>query len=173
MLEQAQSDVVNGIHVGAILNYQKVHEYLYTSGQPSAAQFEQICQAGVNTVINLALTDASNSLLRDGISEDRIVQELGMNYVQLPLLWDRPCPVQALLVLKLIHYLIEQQGQTVWVHCAKNWRVASLMYLYRQFYMNIPIDQAEILLHQIWEPDATWTGLLHAVDMQLKAEKFS
>lgn len=171
MVEHAHTDLLHGIDVSDILNYQKIDDYLHTSGQPSIDEFELICQAGVNTVINLALTNASNSLMHDHIHEDSIILNLGMNYVQLPLLWERPCPVQALLVIKFIRYLVEQQGQTVWVHCAKNWRVSGLMYLYRQFYMQMPIDEAQALLHEIWQPDETWTGLMYAVEMQLRAEQ--
>ncbi len=45
------------------------------------------------------------------------------------------------------------------------------MYLYRQFYMNIDMPTAQEYLHQIWEPNATWTGLIHAVTVQLQGRK--
>lgn len=161
---------LNGIKISDILHCQKIHDNLYSSGQPTPAQLELMAQAGVSSVINLALTDASNSLMHQSIHEDRVVLELGMNYIHLPLLWERPCATQAFLAIKLIHHL---QDQLIWVHCAKNWRVASLMSLYRRFYMQMPLEQAEALLHEIWQPDETWTGLMHAVAMRLQAEQFS
>ena len=50
-------------------------------------------------------------------------------------------------------------------------RVSSLMYLYRQFYMNLDMPAAQELLHQIWEPNETWTGLIHSITLQLQGRK--
>ena len=170
MSQHPSSVLLNGINISEILNVQKIHNNLYSSGQPTVQQLELICQAGVSTVINLALNDADNSLIRQHIYEDRALLELGMHYIHLPILWDCPSASQALFALKAIHHL---QDQLVWVHCAKNWRASSLMYLYRRFYMKMPIEKADELLHQVWEPDETWTGLINAVAMQLQAEQFN
>lgn len=162
--------VFNGIDLSEILAYQSIHPQLHSSGQPTADQLALLRAAGVNTVINIALTDASNSLMKQHLHEDRVVLELGMDYIQLPLLWDQPSATQAFSILKFIHFL-ETQQQTIWIHCAKNWRVSCLMYLYRIHWLNWPMDEAEALLHQIWQPDETWTGLMHAVGMQARADK--
>ena len=148
-----------------ILNFQFVHEHLFTSGQPTPEQFKQIKEYGVNTIINLALTDASNHLEH----EDRICLELGLNYIHVPILWDTPSDEQCLLVLDLIDHLVKDK--VVWVHCAKNWRVSSLIYLYRQYYLDMDMPTAQELMHQIWEPNETWTGLIHAVALQLQGRK--
>jgi protein tyrosine phosphatase (PTP) superfamily phosphohydrolase (DUF442 family) len=152
-------------HLSQIQNFQFIHEHLFTSGQPTAEQFKHIKEYGVNTVINLALTDASNHLP----FADRICLELGLEYIQIPILWDQPSDEQCLLVLDLIHHLVQEK--MVWLHCAKNYRVSSLMYLYRQYYMDIDMPTAQELMHQIWEPDETWTGLIHAVALQLQGRK--
>ena len=34
---------------------------------------------------------------------------------------------------------------------------------------DLPIAQA--LLHQIWEPNETWTGLIHSITLQLQGRK--
>lgn len=146
-----------------ILNYVYVHEHLVTSGQPTAEQLVWIKEAGFSTVINLALTDASNHLPL----EDRLCLELGLDYIQIPLLWDQPSSSAGLLTLDMIAHLVQEQK--VWLHCAKNWRVASLMYLYRQFYMGMDLAEADAYLEQIWQPDDTWTGFIHALRLQLQA----
>ena len=69
----------------------------------------------------------------------------------------------------MIDHLVQEQ--MVWVHCSKNFRISSLMYLYRQYYMNIDMPAAQELMHQIWEPNETWTGLIHAVSLQLQGRK--
>ncbi|WP_313043023.1 protein tyrosine phosphatase family protein [Acinetobacter sp.] len=148
-----------------IENFQYIHEHLLTSGQPSPSELQTIKEYGVSTVINLALTDASNHIEH----EDRICLDLGLNYIQVPISWDTPSDDQCLLVLDMIDHLV--QGQTVWLHCAKNFRVSSLMYLYRQYYMDVNMPKAQEFMHQIWEPNETWTGLIHAVALQLQGRK--
>lgn len=152
-------------NLSQILNFQFIHEHLFTSGQPTQEQFKHIKEYGVNTVINLALTDASNHLE----NEDRICLELGLNYIHIPILWDMPSDDQCILALDLIDHLVKDQ--IVWVHCAKNFRVSSLMYLYLQYYMNIDMPTAQDQMHHIWEPNETWTGLIHAVALQLQGRK--
>lgn len=168
MMADSNKHRLDGIDVGSILNAHYVHDHLYSSGQPTAAQLELLAQAGVSTIVNLALTNGAHNSTYENFPEDRTVLELGMDYIHLPLLWDCPSASQALFALKAIHHL---HNQLVWVHCAKNWCVASLMYLYRRFYMQMPIDEAQALLHSVWEPDETWSGLINAVALQLQAEQ--
>ena len=148
-----------------ISNFQFIHDHLFSSGQPSKEQLQAIKEYGITSVINLALTDADPHLDQ----EDRICLELGLNYFHIPLLWDTPSDDQCLFILDLIDHLV--QKQMVWIHCAKNYRVASLMYLYRQYYMNIDMPTAREEFHKIWEPNETWTGLIHAVALQLQGRK--
>jgi len=144
-----------------IIHLQPVHGCLITSGQPSHTALVQIREAGFQNVINLALQDASNTLP----NEDRLVLEQGMDYYQLPLLWDQPSVSQGLLILELVHHLREQP---TWLHCALNKRVSCLIYLYRRYYMRMDLPTAHELLEQVWQPDATWTGWMFAVEQQLK-----
>ena len=146
-------------------NFQYIHEHLFTSGQLNAVQLKKIKEYGINTVINLALTDAPNHLH----NEDKICLDIGLNYIQLPICWELPDAEQALFVLDTIDFLVKDHQ--VWVHCAQNYRVSALMYLYRQYYMNMDIATAQNLLHQIWTPNDTWTGLIHSVDLLLKGRK--
>ena len=155
----------NSQDISQILNYVPVHEHLATSGQPTAEQLNWIKAEGFTTIINLALTDASNHLPL----EDRLCLELGLDYIQIPLLWDQPSTSAGLLVLDMVAHLVQEQK--VWLHCAMNMRVASLMYLYRQFYMGMSLPEADVLLEDIWQPDETWTGFIHALRLQLQARQ--
>ncbi|HJF27652.1 protein tyrosine phosphatase family protein [Acinetobacter bohemicus] len=148
-----------------IENFQFIHEHLFSSGQPTAEQLKLMKEYGVSTVINVALTDSVQHLLH----EDKICLDLGLNYIQLPISWERPSDDQCLLVLDLIDHLVKQH--MVWVHCSKNYHVSCLMYLYRQYSMNIDMPAAQEYLHEIWEPNETWTGLMHAVALQLQGRK--
>ena len=142
-----------------------IHEHLFSSAQPSAEQLKLIKEFGCSKVINLALTNASNHLE----NEDRICLDLGLNYIHIPIDWEMPSAEQCLLVLDLIDHLV--QNEIVWIHCAKNKRVSCLMYVYRQFYMNMDMPTSQDLLHEIWEPNETWTGLIHSITLQLQGRK--
>lgn len=148
-----------------IANFQFVHEHLLTSGQPTVEQLKQIKEYGVDTIINLAFTDADQHLE----NEDKICAELSLNYIQIPILWDTPTDDQCLFVLDLIAHLVQEK--MVWVHCTENMRVSSLMYLYRQYFLDIDMPTAQEELHKVWEPNETWTGLIHAVSLQLQGRK--
>jgi protein tyrosine phosphatase (PTP) superfamily phosphohydrolase (DUF442 family) len=140
-----------------ILAFQYVHENLVTSGQPSSDELALIAQAGFKVVINLALTDASNVL----VGEDRRVLELGMDYINLPLLFDRPSYTQTLRVLETLKSLHHQK---VWLHCALNMRVSSLMYIYRVHYLMMDEVDAKAFLEKIWTPNAEWSDLIQQLE---------
>jgi protein tyrosine phosphatase (PTP) superfamily phosphohydrolase (DUF442 family) len=148
-----------------IPSFSLVHEHLFSSAQPNAEQLKQIKEYGCSTVINLATSKSENYLN----NQDQICLDLGLNYIHIPIDWDVPCSEQCLLVLDLIDHIV--QNEIVWLYCAKNMRVSSLMYLYRQFYMNIDMPTAQEFLHQIWEPNETWTGLIHSITLQLQGRK--
>ncbi|MCG9514409.1 protein tyrosine phosphatase family protein [Acinetobacter pittii] len=142
-----------------------IHEHLFSSAQPSIEQLKLIKEYGCSTVINLALTNAPNHIE----NEDRICLDLGLNYIHIPIDWEMPSAEQCLLVLDLVNHLV--QNEIVWVHCAKNKCVSCLMYVYRQFYMNMDMPTSQDLLHEIWEPNETWTGLIHNITLQLQGRK--
>ena len=148
-----------------IKNFQFIHERLFSSGQPTAEELKQIKEYGIGTVINLAESDAEHALPH----EDKICLDIGLNYIQLPISWETPSSDQCLLLLDLVNHLLE--SQMVWVHCSNNNHVSSLMYLYRQYFMDVDIATAQDLLHDIWKPNETWTGLIHAVSLQLQGRK--
>lgn len=146
-------------------HFQYIHERLFTSGQPSAIQLQHIKEYGISTVINIALSTSPDHLAH----EDQICLDLGLNYIQLPILWDMPNPEQAIFALDTINFLVQEQ--LVWIHCSDNYRVSVLMYLYRKFYMDIEQDVAHEQLEQVWQPNDTWTGLMHSVALQLQGRK--
>jgi protein tyrosine phosphatase (PTP) superfamily phosphohydrolase (DUF442 family) len=137
----------------AILNYLPYSPDLATAGQPTAVQLAAIRQVGFEVVINLA-TPASTNALPD---EAGTVAALGMAYVPIPVIWERP----ALDDLAAFFDALEQHaGRKVFVHCALNWRVSTFMYLYRTIRHGVPHDTAVWELLSIWEPDDTWARFI-------------
>lgn len=145
--------------------FQFVHQNLFISAQPTAEELLNIKEYGVSTILNIALSDSPNHL----DAEDKICTDLGLNYVQLPLSFDMPSVDQAILILDLIDHLAKQQ--MLWLHGSNSFKVSSLIYLYRQYYLDMDMPTALELLHKIWEPNPTWTGLIHAVALQLQGRK--
>ncbi len=113
----------------------------------------------------MAESDAEHALPH----EDKICLDVGLNYIQLPISWETRSSDHCLLLLDLVNHLLE--SQMVWVHCSNNNHVSSLMYLYRQYFMDVDIATAQDFLHDIWKPNETWTGLIHAVTLQLQGRK--
>lgn len=153
------------LKLSQIENFQFVHQNLFISAQPTAEELLHIKEYGVSTILNIALSDSAPHL----DAEDKICTELGLNYVQLPLSFDMPSADQAILLLDLIDYLVKQQQ--VWLHGSNSFKVSSLIYLYRQYYLDMDMPTAMELLHSVWEPNSTWTGLIHAVGLQLQGRK--
>ena len=77
----AAADSLDGI-----VNYREYSERLSSSGQPTASQFPAVGEAGFERVVFLAFTDHEESVPH----EDRIVSELGIDYVQIPVDWEAP-----------------------------------------------------------------------------------
>jgi protein tyrosine phosphatase (PTP) superfamily phosphohydrolase (DUF442 family) len=69
-----------------IINYRLYSPLFSSSGQPTAAQLEQVAKSGFKRVIYLAFNDDSTAIEK----EDRVVKQQGMDYVQIPVDFDKP-----------------------------------------------------------------------------------
>lgn len=136
-----------------ILNFVQIDDRLATAGQPTAAQFSAIHDAGFDTVINLA-TPASPGAITD---EDSIVAANGMHYVAIPVDFKQP-QIQDL--NKFFTVMQNDDYDKRLVHCAYNWRVSVFVYLYRTLCQGMDVKQAEADLHRIWSPDPVWSEFM-------------
>ncbi|WP_255701178.1 MULTISPECIES: protein tyrosine phosphatase family protein [Microbulbifer] len=137
-------------------NFLRVSDHIATSGQPSADDFRQIAELGYTSVINLALSTASNAIEHEG----DVVTGHGMSYVHIPVRFDRPQVSQFELFAAVLR---QQAGSRVWVHCAMNMRVSAFMYLYHTVKQDWPESRARELLLQVWEPDPVWADFIEQV----------
>jgi len=69
-----------------IYNFLQVSDAIATAGQPTAQQFADIKAAGYEVVVNLALPASTNAIT----NEQKIVEDLGMDYVHIPVIWEKP-----------------------------------------------------------------------------------
>lgn len=124
-----------------------------TAGQPTAAQFSDIQSAGYTSIINLALVNSTDAIPEEG----EIVTQLGMEYIHIPVDWDTP----TLADLTQFFEVMDHRSHTqVFVHCAKNMRVSAFMYLYRVLRQQVPPEEAQTALHQIWTPIPHWQAFI-------------
>lgn len=137
-----------------IYHQRTVTPRLGTSGQPTVRQLAAIADAGYTTVINLALHDDPRYSLPD---EPGTVRALGMQYVHIPVAFGSPrrADLQAFFEAMDAH-----RDERVWVHCAANMRVSAFLGLYGVLREGQPAEQAFALMHELWEPDATWRAFI-------------
>ena len=73
----------------SIYHWQRLDERITTSGQPTEAELAELGRLGVRKVVNLALIDSPRALP----DEASVVNELGMDYIHIPV--DFASPTEA------------------------------------------------------------------------------
>jgi protein tyrosine phosphatase (PTP) superfamily phosphohydrolase (DUF442 family) len=136
-----------------IYNYRRLSEEIATAGQPSEEELAAVAHAGFEVVVNLALHDAEYSLPE----ECRTVESLGMRYVHIPVVWERPLRSD---LERFFEVMDELSDKRVFVHCAANKRVSVFMALYRQRRQGWSADTVMPDVLAIWEPDDVWRRFL-------------
>lgn len=136
-----------------ISDYYQISDRLATSGQPSPEQFTVISEAGYQIIVNLAMSNSTNALVNEG----EIVTDLGMTYLQIPVVWEHPTLDDLNLFFKAMQSFAEYQ---VWVHCAKNMRVSCFIYLWQKHILKLPETEARYPMNQIWQPTGVWQQLI-------------
>ena len=136
-----------------ILNHIKINELISTSGQLKIEEFELIANEGFEVVINLAVPTTSNSLE----NEDKIVSNLNMSYIHIPVSFENP----KISDLKLFINILQSLGANkVWIHCAKNYRVSAFMYVYHKYILHTPFEQIDLSIFDMWQPSSVWQELM-------------
>jgi protein tyrosine phosphatase (PTP) superfamily phosphohydrolase (DUF442 family) len=138
-----------------IQNLYQVNPRLLTAGQPYKDQFAAIQAAGCRVVINLA-KEYSLDFLPD---ERVIVENLGMQYVAIPVEWEAPqrADLDAFFASMQLY-----AGQTIFVHCARNMRVSAFVFLYRVLNLHQPVEDCLTDLHALWQPNPVWQSFIEA-----------
>jgi len=132
---------------------QSVHPHLMTSALPEPEDFAQMAALGFEAVISLGRPEDSR-YLRD---EDILVTAAGMRYLHLPVDFSAPTFRDYELLRDLLNALYPRK---VWLHCAENKRVSTLIFLYNVIDRSVPIAEAKAKLHLIWRPDEVWQAFI-------------
>ncbi len=139
-----------------IYNFLQISNQIATSGQPSAEHFPEIKESGYELIINLALPTTSNALA----NEAEIVESLGMKYIHIPVIWEKPTIEQ---LMEFFEILETNQDKKIFVHCAANKRVSAFIYLYRRLRAGINDEEAKLALTQVWVPNEIWQKFIKQV----------
>ena len=141
-----------------IYHYLPLTETLLTSGQPTEEQFSAVAEAGVQTVINLALETSTNALA----DEARVVKDLGMEYFHIPVVWEKPDKTD---LDQFCNLLDARKTRKVLVHCAANMRVSTFVALYRILRLGWTHEKAFEDVYRLWNPnkDEVWGRFITAV----------
>ena len=113
---------------------------------PTADQFTDVCDAGVELVINLAMPTSENALP----NQAALVESLGMKYIAIPVEWDHPTRAG---LDKFMDSMDAHAASKKFVHCQANYRASAFIALYRV--LRLGWDQQEALhdLRRIWDPN--------------------
>ena len=139
-----------------IVNYREYSPVFASAGQPTAEQLAAVQRAGFERVIYLAYSDQENALP----SEDRIVKNLSMEYVHVPVEWSAPTVSDFRLFAAAMR---SDSDKKTLLHCQVNYRASAFSFLYRVIYEDVPIGDAKAAMDTVWQPDDTWRQLIFDV----------
>ncbi|MCC0175666.1 protein tyrosine phosphatase family protein [Waterburya agarophytonicola K14] len=137
----------------SIQDYYQINENIATSGQPTPEQFPWIKDAGYRVIVNLAMSCSTNALANEGA----IVTDLGLVYIQIPVVWENPTLDDVKLFFQTMRAFQERK---VWVHCAKNMRVSCFIYFWQKYVLRLSEAEARYPMNQIWQPTGVWQQLI-------------
>ncbi len=113
---------------------------------PTAEQMKEVAEAGVQVVINLALTTSPGALP----DEDKVVKSLGMKYIHIPVEWNSPTKQNLDDFFTVMDKYTEDK---VLVHCQANYRASSFVMLYRVLRLGWKKEDAIPVMEKMWNPE--------------------
>jgi protein tyrosine phosphatase (PTP) superfamily phosphohydrolase (DUF442 family) len=139
-----------------IRNYKQYSESFSSAGQPTREQLELVKAAGFERVAYIAFSNSRGAI----VDEDAIVRELGMDYVQVPVIWDAPTTSD---FYAFAGAMQREPDKRTLLHCQANFRASAFAFLYRVLYQDVPVAQAKADMNTIWTPNETWRDLIFTV----------
>jgi protein tyrosine phosphatase (PTP) superfamily phosphohydrolase (DUF442 family) len=135
--------------VSDIDNYRQYSPYFSSSGQPSTEQLKALSEAGFKRVIYIAFSDNKTAIE----AEDRVVKSLGMDYLHIPVDFDRPTSED---FEDFAAVMNRNKKVRTLLHCQINLRASAFSFLYRVIYGGVSMPLAKSDLDAIWQPDKVW-----------------
>ena len=120
----------------------RVGPNLYIAGQPTDSALRALKAEGVTTVITLRTPPEFANRQAVPFDEEKLVKELGMTWVQIPVRGDSTWPYTPQAVDKFAAALQAANGGKVLFHCTIAYRASHLYTAYLVKYRGIPLDSA-------------------------------
>lgn len=139
-----------------ISNYREYSPLFASSGQPSKKQLRLLKDAGYERIVYIAFTNSGKAF----DDEDQVVKELGMDYIQIPVVWDAPTESDFYAFAGAMQ--LGPEKKTL-LHCQVNFRASAFSFLYRVIYRDVPVSEAKRDMNTVWQPNETWRDLIFRV----------
>ena len=102
--------------------YAKIGDDLFIGGQPTQKALREMKALGVTTIVNLR---SPSEMQRIGFDEEKLIGELGIKYVYLPVRGDAQFPYTPETLAKFSEALKTAEGKVL-LHCTIAWRASHL-----------------------------------------------
>ena len=139
-----------------ISNFREYSSGFASSGQPTQEQLELLKSEGFERIIYIAFSDSGKAVA----NEDVIVKDLGMEYVQIPVIWDKPSASDFYAFADVMQRYPDKKSL---LHCQINYRASAFSFLYRVLYQDVPVAEAKADMNSVWQPDEIWRELIFSI----------
>ena len=129
-----------------IYNFLGLSDTLFTAGMPTANQLTDAARQGVQIVINLAPHSVQDALA----GEAELVDSLGMQYINIPVIWNTPTRDG---LDRFMGVMDENKDRKILVHCQANFRATAFVAMYRILRLGWEPDDAMAGMHRIWDEE--------------------
>lgn len=150
------STSVSADDLSNIKNYREYSPQFASAGQPDREQLQLLKEKGFERIVYIAFANSKGAISE----EDQIVKELGMDYAQVPVVWDEPTKADFDAFAAVMQSAPEKKTL---LHCQANYRATAFAFLYRVLYRDVPIVEAKADMNSIWKPDGVWRDLIFEV----------
>ncbi|HSL41996.1 MAG TPA: protein tyrosine phosphatase family protein [Anaerolineales bacterium] len=129
-----------------IRNFLSHSENLFSAGMPNQEQLADAARKGVQLVINLAPHTVLDALP----GEEELVHSLGMQYINIPVIWNTPTRDG---LDRFMDVMDANQEKKILVHCQANFRATAFIAMYRILRLGWKDDKSMEGMHQIWDTE--------------------
>jgi uncharacterized protein (TIGR01244 family) len=120
--------------------YAKIGDDLFIAGQPTQKALREMKAQGVTTIVNLR---SPSEMQRIGFDEEKLIGELGIKYVYLPVRGDAQFPYTPETLAKFTEALKTAEGKVL-LHCTVAWRAS---HLWGAYLIQAGVPAADALQH--------------------------
>jgi uncharacterized protein (TIGR01244 family) len=120
--------------------YAKVGDDLIIAGQPTEKALRDMKAQGVTTVVNLR---SPSEMARIGFDEAKLIADLGMKYIYIPVRGDSEFPYTPAALQKFTEVMRTNEGKVL-LHCTVAWRAS---HLWGAYLIQQGVSPADALTH--------------------------